>query len=199
MNVYVETNFLLNLGLHQEGVDAATSILTSAEHGKIDLVIPAMALMEAITTMEAKRRERERVIKDLKDQASQLKRSKNLKPLESIEATIGVLVNLNDNEAVAIQESIQRALSCCRVLSPTAAIMDLGIGAQHDRELQPQDSVIFASIYQDLKSMSTPVPSCFVSTDPDLIGKIFETLKNHNCKCFISFDEAQRYFDATLS
>jgi predicted nucleic acid-binding protein len=61
VNVYVETNFVLELALLQEQHGSCGDLLRLCEEGRIQLVIPAYSLAEPYETLTRRHRQRKRL------------------------------------------------------------------------------------------------------------------------------------------
>ncbi len=198
MNIYIETNFLLNFGLHQEGFESVAQIIDAAKTLKLNLLLPAIASVEAISAMQRKHEKRSRVIQGVKEQLAQGERSPDPQRLTSLRTTAGVLSDLNREEATAVQEAIALVLACAEVLPLTANGMAQALEAQRELIVQPVDSVIFASIVEHLNQNPDPDISCFLSSDERLANKVSVPLTARNCKCFSNFDDGWQFVQRSL-
>ena len=64
MNVYVESNFVLELALLQEQHASCEDILRLCEAGRMQLVIPAYSLAEPYETLVRRHKQRQRIKAD---------------------------------------------------------------------------------------------------------------------------------------
>jgi predicted nucleic acid-binding protein len=76
MTVYVESNFVLEIALGQEQVDAAQAILNRAERGEITLALPASSLIEPFSTITHRSRRIRQLRGQLTVQLRELARSR---------------------------------------------------------------------------------------------------------------------------
>ena len=60
MNVYVESNFVLELALLQEQSASGEAILRLGEEHRVHLVVPAYALVEPYETLARRHKQREK-------------------------------------------------------------------------------------------------------------------------------------------
>ncbi|MDE0349567.1 MAG: hypothetical protein OXM56_07660 [Gammaproteobacteria bacterium] len=65
MKIYVESNFVLELALQQEQASSCEEILELCEGVDRELVVPAYSLAEPYETLIRRRKERERIQRDL--------------------------------------------------------------------------------------------------------------------------------------
>ena len=78
MNVYVESNFVLELALIQEQYAGCEEILRLCEAGRIRLVIPAYSLAEPYETLTRHHKQRRRMKQELDAVFRQLSRTASL-------------------------------------------------------------------------------------------------------------------------
>src|SRR5205823_13632980 len=76
MNVYVESNFVLEHALEQEECDSCAEIIRLASDRELRLVIPAFSLAEPHQTIFGKAKTRSRLGNDLRLHLGELGRSK---------------------------------------------------------------------------------------------------------------------------
>jgi hypothetical protein len=88
MNVYVESNFVLEHALEQEECDSCSEIIQLASQGRITLLIPAFSLAEPHQVIASKAKARSRLSAELSAQLGELGRSK---PHRDMPSTFGVL------------------------------------------------------------------------------------------------------------
>jgi predicted nucleic acid-binding protein len=81
VNVYVESNFVLELALLQEQHTSCEELMRLCEEGRIQLVIPAYSLAEPYETLTRRHRQRKRMKAELDDQLRQLARTMQQFPL----------------------------------------------------------------------------------------------------------------------
>lgn len=75
MDVYVETNFVLELALVQEQQQSCQQLLNLAEVGTINLVLPAFSLTEPYETLIRREKNPRNLSQDLHRELSQIGRS----------------------------------------------------------------------------------------------------------------------------
>ena len=76
MDVYVESNFVLELALLQEQHESCEKIIELCEAGKAHLIIPAYSLFEPYETVIRYAKNRTRISNDLAGEVKQLSRTK---------------------------------------------------------------------------------------------------------------------------
>jgi hypothetical protein len=78
MNVYVESNFVLEHALEQEDCDSCAEIVRLAADGRLNLLIPAFSLAEPHHAIFSKAKARSRLGEDLRAQLGELGRSRRI-------------------------------------------------------------------------------------------------------------------------
>ena len=76
MNVYVESNFVLEQALEQEQCESCKELIGIASSGSIRLVVPAFSLAEPHIALMRRGNERSRLSAELQKHLSELGRSK---------------------------------------------------------------------------------------------------------------------------
>src|SRR5438552_5965832 len=108
MNVYVESNFVLEHALEQEECDSCAAIIQLAFDGRLRLVIPAFSLAEPHQAISGKAKARSRLGDDLRRHLGELGRSR---PHREIPATFDALAAALIASAQFKREGVRRAIS----------------------------------------------------------------------------------------
>lgn len=75
MNIYAESNFVLELALEQEDCEHCQYFIDVALRGDVNLVLPAYALLEPVETLTRRVREWEQVARNVDTELKQLRRN----------------------------------------------------------------------------------------------------------------------------
>lgn len=123
MKIYVESNFVLELALQQEQASSCEEILELCEGVDRELVGPAYSLPEPYETLIRRRKERERIQRDLYVELQQLARSATYSGrLDAFDAVSTLLIGTAEQDAARLEEvRSQIAASCCRALMRDSA------------------------------------------------------------------------------
>jgi hypothetical protein len=125
MNVYVESNFVLEHALEQEECDSCSEIIQLASQGRITLLIPAFSLAEPHQAIAGKAKARSRLSAELSAQLGELGRSK---PHRSMPSTFGVLAAALAERVQFEREGMRRTIT---ELIRTAEIIPLDSATLH--------------------------------------------------------------------
>jgi predicted nucleic acid-binding protein len=200
VNVYVETNFVLELALEQQESLACERLLQLAQASAIRLLVPAYSLIEPHEALTRRHLDREalrtRVVSELK----QLGRSTHLaQRAAASQELVDLFAYSAEFEADRIERAKERVLSAADVLPLNHEVLRSAARYKAELELSPQDAVVYASLRARL-DVDHDLPSCFVSRNP----RDFKDLRIHrdlitvNCRYFSSFEIALRYIEHTI-
>ena len=191
MNVYVETNFVLELALVQEQQASCKEILGLSEAGSVTLVIPAYSLVEPYDTLVRRHRQRKELKADLDAELDQLTRSTSYtERLRGFHDLSALLIDSADEEAKRLEELRERLMRICQVIPLDAACLETATRYQNQHKFSPQDALVYASVVSHL-SESQPGRSCFLNRnardfdDPDIV----EELRSLDCKLIARVDD----------
>ena len=192
MIVYVESNFILELAYLQEDHENCGRILKLAEAGKIQLIVPVFAIAEPFSAWVGRKRRRKEVHENLTKELRELGRSKPYADSqeEFLEITTVLLVS-GEDEKLRLDAAIERVLAAAALIPIEANTVRSAIEIQKSRSLEPQDSIVYASLLSDLPSREGE-PRCFVTknskdfANPDII----QDLAGHRCELFTDFGAA---------
>jgi hypothetical protein len=111
MNVYVESNFVLEQALEQEQCESCERLIGMASAGLLQLVIPAFSLTEPHSTLLHRKSARLKLNSELVPQFREIARSK---PYREVSASFlevaDVLVGSAERERAGLQRTIEPML-----------------------------------------------------------------------------------------
>lgn len=193
MNVYVESNFVLELALLQEQHGFCEEILRLCEQGDIRLVIPAYSIMEPYETLGRRQADRRRMKNDLDGQFREIARTVVYTDrLRDFETMTSLLVDSAEENMLRL-ESVRSRLIACAELAPLDASVLTRAAAQPERHgLSSQDAVVYAAILIHLETSSQS--GCFVTRDSDFNDPdIRQELRERDCKLLTSFEAGLQF------
>ena len=201
MRIYVESNFVLELVLEQEQYLACAEVVRLAETGTIELVIPALSLIEPYMTLHRRRREHREAARTIQNHLSQLARTVSL--TSSSVSTSNDLEQLFSTSAL---DAWQRYDEVRARLARLAVVLPLTDGSlrtaeklhtQHELELP--DATILAAILYDLRRDG--LEPCFLNRNTNDFSKpaLVAMLAEHGCKLLGSFDSGLAYLRSRIA
>lgn len=200
MDVYVESNFVLELTLLQEQHESCENIIELSEAGKVNLILPAYCLVEPYETTVRYAKNRIKISNDLSAEVKQLARSKPYyEEIDALQKVTGFLVRSQEEEKLRLRNAIERLLAVTEIIPLDAQILSSAIKYQLDHDLSPQDSVVYASVIQHLTA-SNSTTKCFLNRnskdfdDPD----IEDALSKYGCKMLFSFINGYGYISSQI-
>lgn len=201
MNIYVESNFVLELALVQEQQASCEEIVRLCEAGGVRLVAPAYSFVEPYETLVRRHSRRKDMKGALDNELGQLIRTADYAVrLSGFKSLTGLLIESADAEANRLEQVRARLLKTCEVVSLDASTLAAATQYQIQHGLSPQDAIVYASVLSHLMR-STPPVSCFLNRnskdfdDPD----IDDELKRHRCILIPRFDDGLKYVRSHLT
>jgi len=182
MILYVESNFILELAYLQEEYEHCERILTLAEDTSIGIVVPAFALAEPYSTWVRQTQQRADLHRRLTREINQLSRSRPYaESQKEFQEVTKALLESGEDEKLRLHAVVERILAVASLIPLEAQTMRAAIQIQKSAKLEPQDSIIYASILSHLQTAQDQ-PKCFVSRDSDFADpEIRKELQSHGC------------------
>jgi len=198
VNVYVESNFVLEMVLAQAQCPSCESLLDLCESGAARLVVPACALSEPYETLTRRHRERTQLRVSLEREFHQLGRTDAYKHRASeFESVVALLAGSAEEESDRLQLIQSRLLRTAEIIPLDHEVLTSAISLRGTSPLTPQDSLIFSSVTIHLRQQRSPQASCFLNRDlgfkdSDLVAE----LQQWSCKLLARFDDGYQYVRA---
>jgi hypothetical protein len=200
VNVYVETNFVLEHALEQEQCESCEELIRLASAGSIRLVVPAFSLAEPHIALMSKDKARSRLIKDLENHISELGRSRPFREeLGSFRDLTALLSGSAKRERAGLQRAIDEMLLAADVIPLDYDVFRFADQMQAVRDMSAQDSIVLGSIVLHLAKAES-AESCFLNRNSKDFDDptVREMLDSFNCRFFARFDDGLRYIEARL-
>jgi len=164
MNVYVETNFVLELSLLQEEHESCERIIALCESGGAKLILPAYSLAEPNETLKKSSLKRGQLADTVKDELKYLTRSASYKDeTKTLEAVVDLFARSAIEERQRFTNTRQRLLQAAEIIPLDSTILISAVACEQQYRLSPQDALVFASVLQNLNIATSP--SCFIDRD----------------------------------
>ena len=195
MNVYVETNFVLEVALLQEQHASCLEIISLSEDGRIQLVVPAYCLVEPFETLIRHQKRRHSMKQDFDRELSQIARTATyVERLDEFRSVTDILVNIAQDEATNLDETISSLVDCAHVVPLDKDVIRHSAQSQAAHGLSPQDSLVYSSVIQHLTRLRAQ-PSCFLNRNTRDFDdeNIVEELQQLNCTLLPRFDAGHRF------
>jgi predicted nucleic acid-binding protein len=199
MNVYIESNSVLELALLQEEHESCEGILAICENGKAQLVLPAFSIAEPYETLVRRDKSRNQLAQNVRTELGQLGRSKPYKTeTDAFQAVVSLLVRSGEEEKQRLFQTRDRLLRVAEVIPLTKDILASAVLLQTKHGISPQDAIVYASVLQHL-DLTSPAKCCFLNNDRDFSDPdIEDTLTRHGCKVLFSFSNGYNYIQRQI-
>ncbi len=195
MIVYVESNFVLELAFLQEEHESCEELIGLAESSDIRLVLPAFSIGEPYEAWVRRAKRRQELYNNLVTETQELSRSKPYQESsKELRELTNLLVQSGEEEKRRLDEALDRILNITEIIPIGLETLRAAISFQKSRSLEPQDSIVYASVLQHLKDAPSG-PKCFITRNakdffnPDIVSE----LAIYDCKLFVSFSNGLRY------
>jgi predicted nucleic acid-binding protein len=130
MNVYVETNFVLEHALEQEECDTCAEIIRLASTGQLRLVVPAFSLAEPYYAIYGKAKSRSCLGEDLRVHLGQLGRSRRHREIPAtFDALAAALIASAQFEREGVRRAVSELIQAAEVIPLDAAYNPRGGGS----------------------------------------------------------------------
>lgn len=201
MNVYVETNFVLELTFEQEQAESCDKILRFCEAGRADLVIPAYSLAEPHEKLVRQERHRRNLQQLLNNELRQLSRTASYSNrIKSIQDLANLMIQSNEDEQQRFIHYRERFFNSAEVISLTVDILREAASFEAIHDLSPQDALVYTSVIKHLRHNQSK-QACFLNRNikdfdsPDIIDELAQL----NCRMIFQFEQGYRFLQSHLS
>lgn len=203
MNVFVESNFLLEIAFQQEHHLACERILAGAAINKYTLHVPQYALTEVFQTLHRRGTERAEHQQYFQEQIAQHSRE-----AEADAAEIDQLVRLlNDLLSARTKTQVSRLFALTQRLAVeapgpflTASVLQEAQAVQLRHGLTAQDAIVYTSVLAGLRLLPGG-PKLFVTRNDNDFRKpaIVEELRQYECRLLANFNGAASLLESSTS
>ena len=200
MVVYVETNFILEMGYRQAENGFCEKIIDLAENGAITLAIPSFSVGESYETSYRRKKERESFAEDLDRRRSQLSYSADRDLLAyRIQTLTEALSESIDRDNRRLNQVLSRLTGVAEFISLGASSLTLAQEYQRAIEMDPPDSLVLGSIVSHL-SNANPNVCCFLNKNVKDFDapSVRDELRRYDCRLIGSFEQGLNYISSTL-
>lgn len=202
MNVYVESNFVLELALQQEQSTSCQELIHLGERGQITLNVPAYCLAEPYETLARRRKERHQLKRNVDDALRQLERTRvYAEHVGRLESLTALLISSADEEKVRLDRVVAKIIDVSDVIPLKPGIMRESIGDQRRYDFSPQDAIVYASVASHLRARSSGDQSCFLNRNSKDFDdqNVVDELNRWRCKLLTRFDDGLSFVRSRLT
>ena len=190
MNVYVESNFVLELALAQEQSESCGEILSLCEARRIRLVVPAYSLAEPYETLARHQKNRKKLKEEFDFELDQIARSTTFQErLLGFRDLTALLINVADESAKQLEAVRSRMISAACVIPLDSSVLASAAQYQKAHGFAAQDALVYSSVVSHLKQAGG-TGSCFLNKNSKDFDdqSIVEELGSYICKLLPRFD-----------
>lgn len=201
MNVYVESNFVLELALLQEQAGSCETLMSLCASGQVDLIVPAYSLAEPYETLTRRRKDRLQIKRTVDVELRQLARTDTYaERLSGFGDITALLISSTDEEQRRLEGVLSRILEVADVIPLNSETMAESIRCQRKYDFSPQDAIVYASVATDLKARLAKRGSCFLNRNSKDFDdqNVVDDLANWDCRMFPRFDSGLNFVRSRL-
>lgn len=194
MNVYVESNFVLELALLQDQWRSCDTILKFCGEDRIQLIILGYCLVEPYDALVRRQKRRRKVREDVESEIKQIARTKIYEDrLEGFRELTNFLIRSAEDEDDRLLDVSSRLLHSAEVISLDASVLAASTEYRYRHGFSPQDAIVYASVLSHLQTMCATA-SCFLNRDKDFGDEdIAEELRSYGCELLQDFDVGRQF------
>lgn len=201
MNIYVETNFVLELTFEQEQSTSCEQILQFCEAGQAKLIMPAYSLAEPHEKLNRQARSRRELQQLLNAELRQLSRTASYtSQIKSIQDIANLILQSNAEERRRFMQCRERLFKVGEIVDLTDDILIEAATCETTYDLAPQDAIVYASVIDHLRH-DRPPQACFLNRNakdfdsPDIVNE----LNRFMCRMIPRFDHGYRFLQSQPS
>ena len=195
MNIYAETNFVLEMAFRQEQCRACETIVSLCRERRIHLIIPAYSLAEPYETLIRRHRRRKKLKNTLDTELNQLARTDSYaSEIRNIQKLLNILLQSTEDEMKRFENVKNDLIKFAEIIPLNAEIMQYSTTHRKTHDLSPQDAIVYASVLHHLQQ-TKPEIACFLNKnskdfdDPDIL----DILEEYRCKMLSRFTHGYQF------
>lgn len=197
MIVYVETNFLLEIGFQQESYESGEEIVRLASSGSITLVLPSSSIAEAYLGWHGVTRRRHKFQAELQNHLREMSRSASYRGLaDEYRGVLDALVAGREESRKQLLAAIASVEANGATIPLTTEILMMVDLHEHAYSLSPQDALVLACVKSHAQQCSGP--KCFVTKDKDFNKPEIREELGADCELLMNFDAAVAHIKNVL-
>lgn len=187
MNIYVETNFLLEIAYEQEQEQACLGLLELVEKSPpLQLAVPAFCYSEALWNLRGRGKERQALQQQVERALREIRRTRSLKEHARGDLAGLLTQSIQDGES-RLEKVRERLTHLGEVLLLTREVFLKAAELSEAFGLQEPDAVVLATVILDMKRSRSP--GWFLTRNSrDFDASVKESLSTLDCTLMTSFD-----------
>ena len=201
MNVYVESNFVLELALLQEQFESCEAILSLCETGSVRLVVPAYSLAEPYETLMRRQKQRKKMKEEFDRELDQISRSATHKDrLRGFRDLTALLINAADDAAKQLEGVRSRMLNAACVIPLDASVLASATQYQVAHDFSAQDALVYSSVVSHLQRDRATQNYFLNKNSKDFDDQsIVDELRGFDCRLLPRFDSGYQLIRQAVS
>ena len=200
MNLYVETNFILEIALDQEEAESCNYLLNLCREHHARLIIPGYCFAEPHETLKRRQKERKKLETDLKRQIKDMSRTATRRDrLSRLDEILEVLTESTQEDSYTLNTTCFHLLQFADIIPLNAEVLNMSDGCRRRHDLSPQDSIVYASILFHLGKYHSSTNFVIIRDKDFASQSVKEELLEYNCMLISRFNQARGIIGRALS
>jgi len=176
------------------GQDALAEDLLSSSSSEVELAIPSVCLMEAISAFDRKKSEREQLASELDRQLKQVRRSGEILVAQQLKALL-IEANLTNTKLLdecfqRLDDFLVRVARRAEMIPLSAEAVEHMVRLSHETELDRDDALILACVLSHSKEHRSPQRAFLTGNIIDFdVGPVRSLLEDNGVKLFSSTEK----------
>jgi predicted nucleic acid-binding protein len=197
LRLYLESNFLVELALEQEQSEACEILFAYAEQQRVELVMPAFAIMESLSAVNRRLGGFKELDESVNRALAQLERNASL--ATDAGSLRGLVLKARKTALDSFEKAKGRTLSVVRMLPLDLETLTRADTLRRDLGIELPDAVMLACVLFDLTSTPPSGGALFANRNTKDFDDplVRESLRKLGCTLIFSFSDAAAKIGAT--
>ncbi len=201
MDVFVESNFVLELAFQQEHYEACERIVAGAAARAYSLHVPQYALSEVFHTLHQRSRERGKNQEYFRKEIEQHRREAEADTADTdqlVRLLADLLTARTKAQTARLFAITARLANEASGPSLTASVLLEAQTVREQHGLFSQDALIYASVLAGLRLLPSDTPKLFITRNKNDFERpaIVQKLQDYNCRLMSNFTGAADFLDS---
>ena len=192
MNIYVETNFTLEIALDQGEAKSCKYLLNLCKKHRARLIVPGYCFAEPHETLKRRQKERKKLEADIRRQIQDMSRTANRRDrLSGLDKIIEILTRSVQEDSDNLSAICSDLLQYASTIPLNAEVLGMSDQCRRKHDLSPQDSIVYASILFHLEKCRSSTNFAIIRDKDFASQNIEEELMEYNCTLISNFNRAR--------
>lgn len=193
--VYIETNFIMELALEQSGQESCEEIIQLCKSKSFPIVLPVFCIAECYGCATRRQKERFKIAEEVVKELDRVFQSQRYEEEKSLSSNVRRLLLMSmETEKAGLHESLRKVLGISETIPLDYETIKYAKECEASMDLDPQDAIVYSSIIKHLRMSRIP-GNIMINKNRRHFGsfEITSELGGLGCKLFFDFAKARDY------